>query len=630
MVDPDRFVIRMVQHWQSLKNVPSPALEGIWRLVAATFNGQIETYGSPQGQRWKVLQPPTGTGKSQGLALYCSMIPESQHPGCLIVTRLITEANLLVKTINELAGRTCAVAYHSKNRLPVETLRDSPVLVITHRAYELGMDQVNRGFADHGNWGQFHAWADHGRKLIVIDEALDIVEESQINLDEVSNALGVIPHTIRQQFPEQIEALTGVANVLRLIADRPKGQQCVEDVLKQRDVPLPDEVDFTLLRHAMKRVRLDVLQGRDDLELNRHLTRRNDQILKHVHATLAQWRWYAKCMGTHTLNTARLIIPMEACGACILDATASSNLIYLLLDSRADIVPVPSQARYYGNVTLHVSKGHSVGKYSLKNRGDVEVPKLIGALNSDTTLGPDRSVFVVCHQKVEPLIVGHAPKFAKFDIGHWGAIDGRNDWEHYDTVVIFGLPYRPSVWAPNTFMAIRGVRDGAWLRASGNRPFKSFTDIRHALEVGQLTTSIVQAMNRVRCRRVIDAEGNCLPTDVYILLPNGREADEIIAGIKANMPGVRVIPWHYQHAKRKPRKSDHQQALAVYAANAMMPGRKALSVLRAELGIPPTCMDRIRETLKDAGSELTLQLAASGVRYELRAGGRPRAYLVKA
>lgn len=77
----------MTAHWEgALDNVASDKLQAIWSQLSDTWNEKIGSYGTPEQARWKVLQPATGTGKTQGLALYCSMLPRGNDaPGVLIV-----------------------------------------------------------------------------------------------------------------------------------------------------------------------------------------------------------------------------------------------------------------------------------------------------------------------------------------------------------------------------------------------------------------------------------------------------------------------------------------------------------------------------------------------------------------
>jgi hypothetical protein len=650
-VAPAIFVDAMRAHWTTtLANVSSPELEAVWSQMAHTFNRQIAAYGTPEGDRWKVLQPATGTGKSQGLVVYCSTLPAQDHPGVLIVTRLKTQADAIAEDINTLAGHEVALAYHGDNRVPSGELSKFPVLVITHAAYEIGMDAVNaaelarpkgedfgfeveeEGFqcpaekvlkTTAAGWERYHTWKDERRKLTVVDEALDIIEEAQIDLRQVQFVKAIIPFDVAEKHPNQMAAIAGVEDVLKVMARRQASlTRLPSEHLLTTGVTLPDETSMTPLRRALKEMRLDrELLRRNDAEQNKKLIARYDTILRDIQATLENWNWYANKLRDHTINTARLIVPDDISGAVVLDATASSNLIYRLFGDRVEIIPTPSNARSYANVTLHVSMGHAVGKTTLVRNAKEATEKLIENLQGN--LGRDRSVFVCCHQWVEPHLVSYDTGFSRFDVGHWGAVDGRNDWKEFDTAVIFGLPYRDRTWSANTFMALCGPQTTEWLNSEGNRPFQQYQDIRHSLEVGQLIVSIVQAMNRVRCRRVIDGQGNCPATDIYLLLPGDRTGKEVLEGIQAEMPGIKVEAWTYTEAKRRPRKSNHEEALARYA-RVMMSGRKSASDIRSELGIPQKTWEDLTVKLKDTNSTLAKRLVAEGVVYKVDQGGKVR------
>jgi hypothetical protein len=60
--------------------------------------------------------------------------------------------------------------------------------------------------------------------------------------------------------------------------------------------------------------------------------------------------------------------------------------------------------------------------------------------------------------RIEHIAIAYEPGFASYSVAHWGAIDGRNDWNDHDAVVIFGLPYRDPFWATNTFFALKSLR----------------------------------------------------------------------------------------------------------------------------------------------------------------------------
>jgi hypothetical protein len=212
--------------------------------------------------------------------------------------------------------------------------------------------------------------------------------------------------------------------------------------------------------------------------------------------------------------------------------------------------------------------------------------------------------------------------------GHWGYVDGSNDYRDCDTAVIFGLPYRPNTWTTNVFMALQGPQSTEWLQDPTSRGYGGYTDIRKALKHGQITTSIIQAINRIRCRKVIDDQGNCPKSDVYILLPENELGEDILEGIKTLMPGIKIKDWNYDSiSKRKIRRSNHEPALIKYFET-MDIGRISSSRIKNFLGIPDTTFERIIVKMKDKTTELYKAMKELKVVYTPSGKGQ-RSYLIK-
>jgi hypothetical protein len=342
--------------------------------------------------------------------------------------------------------------------------------------------------------------------------------------------------------------------------------------------------------------------------------------------------YYARLEGKHTVNTARLLVPDDTRGPVVLDATASSNPLYEVFD-KAVLRLAPKGARSYGNVTLHISRGHRTGKRYMTLNAKQVCAELIFDLCK--RIPPDSMVFVVCHKDVEAVLAAHSPPFEMLT-GHWGAIAGSNEWRDCDTVVIFGLPYRRDTWAPNVFMACQGPQSTGWLNSPGNRPFNNHSDIRVALRNGQMITDVVQAINRVRSRQVIDAKGNCPETDIYILLPNDstyRLHEALLEGIKKEMPGIKVVEWDYAGQKQKkagrPRKSNYEAGLIKFLEN-MNDGRVPPAQIRKLLSMSPRTMERLIANASDPTLELGQAVQKAGVRYEvIRRGKTRKAFFIK-
>lgn len=458
-VNPSDFVRAMREHWTStLQNAVSATLCEVWHQMAVTFNRQISHVDKRLEDQWQVIQPPTGTGKTQGLAVYCSLLPAHDHPGVLIVTRLKVQADEIVAAINRMMGRSVAIARHGDSPVELTDLPSHPVLVITHKAFENGIDAVSRASADVDSWHSYRAWRDDVRRLIVIDEALDVVQEGQVTLDAVRNAQGAVPFEVGERFPAQKDVLRRLIEALEDVA-REESQR--QDVSRERilDDPVFDELSATSLfplRTELRELRRRLSRSHREGDQRAQSLADCERTLRDVETVVTGWRWFARKKGEYSINTARLIVPDDIGGAVVMDATAAPNLVYELFEDRVRINPSPVGARRYDNVTLHLSFGHTVGKSKLTERGDREAPGLVENLRRE--LSSDRKVLLCCHKSVKANFEQRETGFAAFDVAHWGAIDGQNVWQDHDAVVIFGLPYRDKTWSANTFMAFQGVQ----------------------------------------------------------------------------------------------------------------------------------------------------------------------------
>src|SRR5215475_2502929 len=112
LVCPNAFSQRMHKHWTTprpdgLGQHSSPALVDLWRIMGENF--QLATVEAASGVQspWRILQPPTGTGKTQGTCVYAAMQADLNHEaagstlrpvGILIVTRLKEDADNIQNT----------------------------------------------------------------------------------------------------------------------------------------------------------------------------------------------------------------------------------------------------------------------------------------------------------------------------------------------------------------------------------------------------------------------------------------------------------------------------------------------------------------------------------------------------
>jgi RAD3-like DEAD/DEAH box helicase len=221
------FEQQMEKHWvEALGNSSSDNLRAVWRQLGSAFGEAIFAHGKPEGKTWRVLQPPTGTGKTQGLCVYAAMLAkqnakqkDEDKTGMLVVTQLIAQCDEVVERTNEVAGSGVALASHSESKPHRLQMGAVPILVITHQAYINAIKGLSEDGAQ--KWSDYTNWMYGERELIVIDEALsNMVEESQVKSSAVSQALGLIPAEIKSAYKSQISALNAVDKLFSDISEK--------------------------------------------------------------------------------------------------------------------------------------------------------------------------------------------------------------------------------------------------------------------------------------------------------------------------------------------------------------------------------------------------------------------------
>jgi hypothetical protein len=584
----------------------------------------------------------------------------TSHPGILIVSRLIDDTDGIAKQINELSRSynnvsipDQAISYHSgkKGTVRMEDLADYPVLVITHEAYKIALDVLNRNARIEDTWECFYRFQDRQRKLVVIDEAIDLVDYAEIQHEHLKSLL-FFSESLEAQFPSERAWIKALANNFEelkqasgqhkemVLMDQPLTEFFKSETILQKFKDAGCEqaefspLDFTGFKQALRGVSFDSMLFKTDAMENRRLHQKCMDITSDVDSLFKSFIFYSKNETIPTFNTARLLVPPNVKGAVIFDATAGNNLLYDLFDKSQRIQP-PMGTRSYANATLHFSYGHKLGKRDMKKNAHKLSSSLVSCL--DEQFGDDesrRKVLVITHKAVEPHLIQLIPSNFDMSVAHWWAIDGSNQWQEYDTVVIFGLPYMPQRWSTSVFMALQGVQDSLWFHDPSLRSFKEHTDIRKAMNTGKMLSSIIQGINRVRCRRVIDDEGNCPKTDIFMLPPDASDSQEILEGIKDAMPDIALNEWFYSHQKRgkngRPtNKGNYDESLIAFLDGLNTGDRIAATTVKKTLGIKGSTWDRLVERLKVSVSDdpLCLRLLESKVIYQ---GGKGKtAFFIK-
>lgn len=552
--------------------------------------------------------------------------------GMLIVTRLKEDADNIRDTVNTLAGRAVAVVHHSGSYAKPEQLHQSDVVVITHQAFiNAKRDTKER---DWRPWDRLVSWRGGERLLTIIDEALaNVVDESSATVESLGFVISLIPPEVRSALPQQVGVLEQVQRVLLAYADPDDLDSAMSMMWEEGGAPAA--VDFTPLISAMSALPYDrIVYDRSSTKDRTRLAERVAETITAVQSCLEQFAYYAKSGHWHSINTAALAVPLNAPGPVVLDATAKANFLWDLFEEKHQRLAVPAHARDYSNVTLHVARGTGLGKNAMTERLRERLPRIKKGL--EESIGTERSVFMCVHKGVEEVITKKPANgkswaerlhFRACSIGHWGAVDGRNTWQDCDTAVILGLPYRPQTWATNMFCALQGAQDNRWLQSPEWRQYKN---VLQEMEQRQMSVSMIQAINRVRCRHVIDAEGHCPPADIFLVLPQDAMGDAVLDDIKTDMPGIKVKPWDFAldpAKEKKPRVGSSHARLIDYMSK-QGSGPVSLSTVQHDLQL--SSVKKLRETLNNDEHPTTQALRGIGVNYIPGSGRGSKSYLVKA
>jgi hypothetical protein len=393
-INPDTFASAMTVHWENtLGNVPSDKLRSLWSTMAETFGTAI----TAQDDVWRVLQPPTGSGKTQGATLYSALVaqknqevPPEDRVGVLIVVRLIEAANDIADSVNRLAGFECAVAKHSEASLHVFQAGSADVLVVTHAAYVKALKALCRG--DRSRWDELVSWSHGQRKLTIVDEAIENVLESyQTKSQYVRQLLSYVDTSIRMAYPREVRAVESVLALLerveRIVASAEKrgdpaaGKSRIvweSSRLADHGLTAADKPSLNGLREAFAEFRFDYATlYKESPSDQARIKAQTEQTLTSIEEIWVKFGWYAKTGKDHSINASELLIPDGLPAPVVLDATARATFLWKMLDNKAQIVPINQDSRNYSNVTLRVGRASAIGKSAMIKHGKARVPRVI-------------------------------------------------------------------------------------------------------------------------------------------------------------------------------------------------------------------------------------------------------------
>lgn len=340
---------------------------------------------------------------------------------------------------------------------------------------------------------------------------------------------------------------------------------------------------------------------------------------------LSSWNVYAQQGLFHTLNTAYVPLPPHIKNAVVLDATASRNYAYDLLEKVATRHPLPrpiKEMRRYEQVRLNVYYGDKVGKKALSGQPTRHFLEVLRDVSPKLT--KETPFLLIVHMGVEEKIAEIIKKeYPACEIGHWGAIDGKNDWEKLETVILYGLPYLGTV-IPEC--AIRAYKNW-YAKAQGQyNPFVEYVEVGDGpndwyvqhhenleevedYETGHMEVSLIQAVNRIRCRGPIDEQGNCYPATIHLFLrEKGKQEESILDAFDTLMPGIKIEEDKKALEEKADKLPKTGQRIVDYFSK--MPDGEYPAYIK---GIPSGTMEKYVRQYKDIDSVFSRKMREAGV-----------------
>ena len=660
-LSPDFFVAEMRFHWiYNLDNCSTMKLEALWRIICETYNAQLE---AKPGDAWPVLAPPTGSGKTQSACLYSALLALYTDDGVLFTTRLIDQCDAVVADINEMAEfhfkrfstmiewkGPVAIAAHSKQgkakRDPTEQDR-SPVLVITHQ----NMVNIYKEALTDGTDGRFEVITQWGEGAVANPQECNHPPKTRIRIVDETPA-GLIEHFkvdmaalraitghfetegVPEEFEEEYAAFKYVRNAWRAQeaakADNkdPSKVFALSDFLPKTDVPKRYSLKglIGLLRETAATKSASF--KRDTMADLRSGTLAGLYSVQHV---LNNWSVYMKNGGEcgPVVTSAQFIAPRDGLPSVILDATADVSPYWKAFGTKIERVDIPPGVRNYRNVTAHlchttggIGTGVTNGKL-----GKTRLAAILKFFEKDFKKTGDKLRVLLCMPKdlkleclptlKDGITAKSIPSYMEdLKVGHWGALDGRNEFKDCNAVVVMSWFYPPKTFAIDLLFstASQTQRTDEFL--------KSTKELQKDIEFGHVLTSVIQGVNRVRCRSVINKDGDCKPTQIFLLMPeeNKSEAQDMKAALGREMPGMVFADWDVL-PKPKGGRVSHAQRFVEHL-RVLPAGEYRFAALMDKLTVAVSGRKKLREALNGADSSLSQSLKALGCRYEVRRNGK--------
>ena len=539
-----------------------------------------------------IFSPKTGSGKSLIAKTFASMLP-SKYKSLIVVLR-VDDAIDFCNDINTLSHQPnkarCCYTITSQNpqnpmHVPIQVIDQYECIVITHALYKILCSNFSKY-----NFSK--------RDLIVVDERIDMSNRYTVNeakLVALINALEGINHYTQAPFTldKSISALQDLYKVFAQLHNEATSHNVDTLFIKYEQAPIvfkvhpitpakkhsiiinEDNKTTTIFKdnktillekaHKSKIKKkialkfplnnsynfgnmLSILQVQKKYVLRfaaplassqkismNHLIDSIEELIDNILKLEENNIIYHRTGSTGKLIVQKKI-PKSFGTHIVLDATAEVNKLYEDMSFNDDncLHYQTTDPRSYKNLTINIAQGFNQGKSSIyENLTPSQITnkaKNYLSLANSLLSSNDKMLIISFKEFVRYLKSNN--KNSNIEFTHWGNHLGKNNWSHCNKVMIIGWNYLPR------------IEHRLSLYASSNTVYSAVDNFCTAsnLEYNEtrLADDLVQGSMRGSARKIIDTQGNCRKSEVYLFCPSNKHGSRVVEYYKSQFKDANI------------------------------------------------------------------------------------------
>ncbi len=561
-IHPDELINLVSQKLIEFNTIVSNNTPQLITEMCKTFNYTIARNQANEPFEKLVMSPQTGSAKSLCAKAYVSLLKKETS---LIVVQRVDTAIEYCQHINAWSGdknyARCIYHISPQNgnhalRVDKEALKDFRCIVMTHNMFI----HVNKS----NEINRFKNIERKARDLVIIDERIKLYEQYTVHkrlIDTIMSTGHIVGISAYSKSDEVGNMLFKINDYMHLINEH-------FHLFSEISLEEQSNIIYSSSEPTWKFIKCVINWGWEYFKMAEivNYLKEKKTYIRFVDNPLMQEESYlynkqAKTALINFLNTFEKLINNEFFyykdgndesltavvsvdnhfGSYVqLDATAKINMYYyfdVIFRKETTKLIKTTTTKQYNNVTIHAAPGFSQGKKAItKNSiGKNEAKIYLGIIDKILEEADDKILVITSKDFRKTMQSLSTNKHIRFT--HWGDHIGKNEWNDCNKVMIIGWYFFSNLEYYASFV---GSNAGVEQAKDMHHMVKK---VRHRFRVTQLADNLIQAVNRICIRNVIDQEGNCPKSDIYIFYGSRNEYQDVLDVFIDQFEGAKNKEW---------------------------------------------------------------------------------------